>query len=174
MTEIKEVLKGVFVFIIAGLFFYFAWDNIFSGTLNYMSDVDARIGALGWGSWILMFLTTCFIYPLYAIINGSKGGKETKPLEIFKAIGIWVLAMGLVVLVFLISTPMIDTLSDTEIEYKVSNFETGETTQGSNADILDEFSQVSWLIILFFEIASITIPFYFIIKGFGKEVKLGG
>lgn len=166
MADINEWFKGITFFIVATFLFYFLWDTIFSGIITFLGTDIFGIGseantsltilkAVGWISFIFLWLATTPMFLVYSIIAGSRNEVKTSPLYLLKGIGAWAIMMP--VLSFI---------------YGLVHF---LTTTLNNADIIDTgmettATQFSWIMAIIFLMALVFVPFYYILQGYGIEL----
>ena len=159
MASATEWIKGSAVFLILTLIVYFAYNNIIVGILDWVTSVNAILGAIGWVGFIALYIVSCPLYLYYTIIVGSKEG-ETKPMWILAGFSAFFLFLILATVIQMImggvggADGLIDALSSTT-----------ETISGEDFSTLD---QISFLAVLVTILGCIGAPFGLILKGYGK------
>lgn len=106
---------------------------------------------MAWVSFIFIYLSVSPIYLFYSIVNGSKGGEKTKPLNFLKAISVWSVSMILLIIIFGLVFNLVSILNGIDIAPEI---ESSATT-------------FSWIITLLAIIGINIVPFYYIIEGYG-------
>jgi hypothetical protein len=161
MVEIREIIKGITIFIFTTLLFYFLWQNIFSNILDWAGtnfitgspDASTNIlKAFAWVSFIVLYLFSSPIFLVYSIITGSRDEVKTKPLEILKGISIWCVSMPLASVVYLIVDSIVTS---------------GAGIGTMDAGALAMAITMSWLIAFIVIVVVDLVPFIFILKGYG-------
>lgn len=177
MVSFKEPIKGVLTFLLVSLFFYFAWSSLFNGFLTLLINTSSYLGVFGWASFIGLWVFTAPVFLFYSIAIGSKGGVTTKPLEIFKGIGAWGIAMTLLMVIWLVFfgnggswggfLNMIDTFPQNGT---ISSFSDGSVqTWDATADF-DAQNGLWSLAVLVLLTLTTCVPFYWITKGYGIDI----
>lgn len=172
MAKFANYIKGILMFLVITLMFYYYWDNIFSNLIEFVGTdwLDAVDGdrstslailkSVAWISFVVLYLA---VGPILLIVN-IISDKDTKPLETFKGIGIWALTMPIFSIFYGVMYLIIDTLNDVMI---------------NNPELMDEATRTtadtfSWIFGLLGLAILTAVPFYFVLKGYGLDLGFGG
>lgn len=174
-ANLGEVFKGIAVFLFGSFLFYFGWNTFFGGTLTYLTSVSSYLGALGWFSFLLVYIFSCPAYMIYCIVVGSRGQK-TDVTQIGLGIVIWFVGMiaitGCYYVFFYPNVGLVELLGGTTISGTINSIDTGQSQNWNNNDVTSVVTQIGSLgtivVMLIFALA----PMYFFMKGYG--INLGG
>lgn len=166
MADIREWAKGLATFALVTLAYYFLWQNVFSNIIEMMTQDLLNIGseantsmaimkAIAWATFVILYLATGGVYLIYTIMVGAKGKITTKPVELLKAIGVWSVAMPIMVLIHGIVYIMTNTLTDSGM------------LDAGGQNIATNFS---WILAILSIIVLIGIPFTYVLKGYGVDL----
>ena len=168
MAQINEYIKGIVMFILTSLMFYYWYDNIFLNLITWAGTDLLSTGlttsitilyAMAWVSFVIIYITVCPLYLVYAIMIGSKNDVKTEPIELLKGVGVWAVSLPLMTIILGLMYKLIDTL----------NTATASLMDSGSLTMADNFS---WIITLLVIIAVNVYPFICIVKGYG--IKLFG
>lgn len=168
MANLNEIGKGITFFIFVTIMAYFLWNNIFSNIIEFVGTDVFSIGAdatdsivilktIAWVSFVLLYLAIGGVYLLFTIISGSKGEIETHPTEFLIALGLWSILMPFLTFIYGL------------VYYLQSSLATASTGL-MDASSLTLANQFSWLFALIELVVLVTVPFIFVIKGYGVNL----
>lgn len=166
MADIKEWFKGISFFLVATLLFYFFWDNIFLNIIEFLGTDIFGIGAeattsltilkaIGWVSFIFLWITTVPAYLIFAMIAGARNEVKTRPLKLLQGIGVWAVMNPVLSFIYGLIHFLVSILNSADII---------ETSMETTA------TQISWVLGIIILLGMTLIPFYFIIQGYGFDI----
>lgn len=166
MANIQEWAKGITFFIFVTLMFYFLWQYIFSGVIDFMGQDIFGIGSEGstsiailktaaWVSFIFLYLGTGGVYLFYSIIIGTTGTIVTEPLQLLKGIALWVILTPILSFFYGLTHILVTALNNSNI---------------LDATLQGEATTFSWIFALIILAMTIILPFIYILKGYGVDI----
>ena len=114
--------------------------------------------AMAWVSFIVIYLTVCPLYLVYAIMVGSRNDVTTDPISLLKGIGVWAISLPLMTVILGVMYKLIDTLTTA----------TSSLMDSGSLAMADSFS---WIVTLIAIIAINIYPFICIVKGYGINLQ---
>lgn len=170
MPNLGNWIKGIVMFILVTMIYFFWYPNIFSTILGMLGTDYAQSGeiislqiltTLGWVTFVFAYLALGPIFLIYSIIAGSSGNVNTSIKDLLIGLGVWILSMPLLSVFFAIMYIIITTTS-------------GATTGLMDASATTMADNFSWFFVLMGVLIGALAPFYWIIKGYGVKLGWGG